>query len=79
MRTSKDKLLYKVLTNETLIKSYGYNPEDYEDLDSALRCEDNAVVQSIAIIIDEMKEGETITMSNLYSKVFNLLNTKLMS
>ena len=77
MKTSKDKLLYKVLTNETLIKSYEYNPEDYQDLDSALHSE-NPVVQSIAMIIDEIKEGENITMSNLYSKLFNLLNQKLM-
>ena len=53
MKTSKDKLLYKVLTNETLIKSYEYVPEDYSDLDSALHSE-NPVVQSVAMIIDEI-------------------------
>lgn len=76
MKTSKDKLLYKVLTNETLIKSYEYNPEDYQDLDSALHS-DNPVVQSVAMIIDEIKEGENVTMKNLYTKLFNLLNQNL--
>ena len=76
MRTNKDKMLQKVLQNQVLMQSYEYVPEDYPDISTAL-ASTNAVVATVAIIIDSLNDNEQVTKKNLYTKVFNYLNQNL--
>lgn len=76
MRTNKDKMLQKVLQNQVLMQSYDYVPEDYPDISTAL-ASTNAVVATVAMIIDSLNDNEQVTKKNLYTKVFNFLNQNL--
>lgn len=85
--TNKDRILKLVLSDPKLQESYNYNLREYPSLESALNS-DNNTVKAIAMIIDEINEH---MMSNntkliddskkreLYKKIFNFLNSKLLS
>lgn len=74
--TNKDKMLRKVLLDQQLRNAYDYNLDDCEDLDSALHSS-NAVVATVAMIVNELDEADPSAQKSLYTKVFNHLNNNL--
>ena len=77
--TQKDRMLQLVLNNETLMKQYGFNAIQIEDLDlqDALHS-DNAVIACVSRIIYELDGSNDISkQKEVYKKVFTYLNNNL--
>ena len=77
--TQKDRMLQVVLNNETLMKQYGFNAIQIEDLDlqDALHS-DNAVIACVSRIIYELDGSNDISkQKEVYKKVFTYLNNNL--
>ena len=75
----KDKMLQSVLGHEQLMRQYGYNADQLEDLDlqEALHSE-NAVIACVARIIYELDGSRDMSkQKEVYKKVFTYLNNNL--
>lgn len=73
--TNKDKMLKMILGNPEIAKRFHYDPNDYRDLYDARNEDNNAVVHTLAMIIEELNGSDDPTVKkNLYTKVFNYLN-----
>ena len=75
--TNEEKMLKLVLDDPELKKGYGYSPDDYEDLGTALRST-NPVVANVARIVKNL-HGSTdkSDRKSLYYEVFNNLKDEL--
>ncbi|MDD2437379.1 MAG: hypothetical protein PHF41_07430 [Massilibacteroides sp.] len=69
-----DKILQSVLTDEHLISSAEYNPDDYETIEDALMSS-NAIVCAIAKIIDGKERN--LSEKELYNVVNNYLKDNI--
>lgn len=72
--TNGDKILLAVITDEELVKYYGYNPSDYDSLSSALES-DVSVIQAIAQIIN--RNEQNATEREIYNEVSNYLKANI--
>ena len=73
METNEDKMLRSVLSDERLMNEYGYSLEDFVDIDTALRSE-NEIVVAVASIIRKLKGStDESTKAALYKEIFNYL------
>lgn len=73
-QTNGDKILQAVITDEQLIKFYGYNPDDFRSISDALDS-DIAVIQAIAQIIN--RNEEKATEKEIYNEVSNYLRANI--
>lgn len=71
-------MLQLVLSDEKLTKRYDIVPSEYKTLYDALYA-DNAIVQSVAMIIDSIKDNfDESDMKSLYAKIQHHLNNNLL-
>lgn len=75
--TNEEKMLKLVLDDPKLQRSYGYSPDDYEDLGTALRSA-NTIVANVARIVKGL-HGSTDHSDRkaLYYEVFNNLKDEM--
>jgi hypothetical protein len=73
-QTNGDKILQAVIADEQLIKSYGYNPDDYNSITDALDS-DIVVIHAIAQII--YRNEQKATEKEIYNEVSNFLKSNI--
>ena len=73
-QSNSDKILQAVIADEQLIKSYDYNPDDYNTIAEALDS-DVAIVQAIAQIINRVEQDAT--EKEIYNEVSNFLKSNI--
>lgn len=73
-QTNGDKILQAVISDERLVRFYGYNPDDFGSMSDALDS-DIAVVWAIAQIINRNEQGAT--NPEIYNEVSNFLKSKI--
>lgn len=73
-QSNGDKILQAVITDEQLMKSYDYNPDDYSSLSDALDS-DNVIIQAIARIIS--RNEQDATEKEIYNEVSNYLKSNI--
>mgnify|MGYP003303310234 CR=1 FL=1 len=73
-QSNGDKILQAVITDEQLMKSYDYNPDDYSSLSDALDS-DNVIIQAIARIIS--RNEQDATEKEIYNEVSNYLKSSI--
>lgn len=73
--TNGDKILQAVLSDERLIDYANYSPSEYETISEAL-CSDNALVCSVAKIIDG--KDNNLTDREIYIEITNYLKSNLL-
>ncbi len=75
--TNKEKMLQMVLDDKHLQEKYGYKPEDYEDMQTALTS-NSVVVAAVAKIIKELNGStESSDYKKVYTMVFNYINNNI--
>lgn len=77
--TQKEKMLQLVLSDERLMKQYGYTKNQLEDIDlqEALHS-DNAIISGVARIIRELDgSNDAMKQKEVYKKIFTHLNNNL--
>lgn len=75
--TNEEKMLKLVLDDPELMRSYGYSPEDYEDLGTALRS-NNPIVANVAKIVKGLRGStDNSDRKTMYYEVFNNLKDEL--
>jgi|WetSurMetagenome_2_1015567.scaffolds.fasta_scaffold1382543_2 hypothetical protein len=72
--SNSDRILQAVLMDENLINYGSYNPEDYNNLYSALEAE-NPVVRTVAQIIDNIQHNNS--SKQVYNEVTNYLKSNM--
>lgn len=78
--TQKDKMLRLVLSSPELMNHYDYEMSDIDDLDinEALKSE-IVIIATVARIINDLKRSsEESAQREVYNKIFNYLNDKLL-
>ena len=72
--TNKERMLHMVLDNKKLQEEYGYDKEEYEDLNAALNSE-NVIVAAVARIIKDLNGAtDESTQKKVYMTIFNYIN-----
>lgn len=75
--TNEEKMLKLVLDDPELKKSYGYSPDDYKDLGTALRSA-NPIVANVARIVTGLHGStENSDRKAMYLEVFNNLKDEM--
>lgn len=77
---SEDEMLKLVLSNKNLRETYGYNPNDYPTMKSALLAEDNPVVVAVAKIIRNLNgKQDKSKYKEVYKEIYEYLNNNIIS
>jgi hypothetical protein len=75
--TNKEKLLQSVLSDETLIAEYKYDPRDYTSIRNA-KYSPNSIVATIADIIQEIEEEHgKAPYKSVYNKIVDNLKKEV--
>jgi hypothetical protein len=75
---NKNKMLQLVLSEGKLSSFYGYNPEEFTTIESALDSE-NAIVVAVAKIIDGIaRSSDKGNFKETYNEIINYLNQNVL-
>lgn len=77
---SEDEMLRLVLSDKNLWEMYGFNPNDYTTVKSALSAEDYPVVVAVAKIIRNLNgKQDKSKYKEVYKEIYEYLNNNIIS
>lgn len=77
---SEDEMLRLVLSDKNLWEMYGFNPNDYPTVKSALSAEDYPVVVAVAKIIRNLNgKQDKSKYKEVYKEIYEYLNNNIIS
>jgi hypothetical protein len=74
--TNEEKILQSVLSDETLIAEFKYDPKDYTSITTA-SYSPNYVVATIADIIQGIKQVDNALSKSVYNKIIDSLKKEV--